>query len=221
MKLALIGYGKMGQAIERVAVERGHLIVARLSRTWRGEEIEEADLCIEFTDAQGAIENIAKIIEKKKNLVIGTTGWYGELESVKNLVREADVGALYAPNFSVGVHLFLEIVRRAARLIAPHIQYDVAGLEAHHKEKKDAPSGTALAMAQVIKDEMNRECLVSAQRCGYIPGIHRVTFDSPEDQIVIEHTARGREGFACGAVQAAEWLQGRKGFYTLNDIFDP
>lgn len=220
MKIALIGYGKMGQMIERVALNRGHSIVARLrDKQWEMEGLCEADVCMEFSQPDCVLENVRRVAELKKDLIIGTTGWNGQTELIQAIVKENQIGALYSPNFSIGVNLLLEILTHASKIMNAFKEYDVAGVEYHHNEKKDSPSGTALQIAQAIEKNMERveQMPFSSVRCGSIPGTHKVLFDSKCDTISITHEARNREGFAQGAVLAAEWLQGRKGFYTFAD----
>lgn len=218
MNIALIGYGKMGQMIEKAALSRGHAIVARItSAQWDLEALEHADLCMDFTHAGCVLENVRRVAEMKKELVIGTTGWDDQLELVRSIVKENHIGVLHSPNFSIGINLLLDILNHASKVINAFEEYDVAGIDYHHNEKKDRPSGTALKIAQTIEANMEREVPFTSVRCGSIPGIHTVLFDSPHDTISITHEARSREGFANGAVQAAEWLHGKKGLYTFAD----
>lgn len=220
MKIALIGYGKMGKMIERAALDRGHTIVARMnSNPWDLEALQKADICIEFTHPESVIENIRKLAELKKNIVIGTTGWHDKAQLVRSIIEKQQVGALYSANFSIGVNLLLEILSHASKVINPFKEYDVAGIEVHHNKKKDSPSGTSLEIAKTVEKQMERVDKVhfSSVRCGSVPGIHTVLFDSPCDTITIAHEARNRDGFAEGAVQAAEWLKGKKGLYTFAD----
>lgn len=208
MKLALIGYGKMGKRIEALASERGHEVVARItSGKWDLEGIKEADVCIEFTKPEAALENIRRLIELKKPVVVGTTGWYDKVDEVKTLVEAHDGALIYSPNFSKGVALFLDLVAKAAGFLP---EYDVAGIEIHHNQKKDIPSGTALAMVK----RAGRSIPISSVRCGTIPGTHTVLFDSPCDTITITHEAKNRDGFALGAIEAAAWLRDKKGFFS-------
>lgn len=220
MKIALIGYGKMGQMVEKAALSRGHSIVARMnSDQWDLDALQQADLCMEFTHPESVLNNIRRVAELKKELIIGTTGWHDKIEQVQSIVRENQMGALYSPNFSIGVNLLLEILTHASKIMNGFEEYDVAGIECHHNKKKDSPSGTALEIARTIEEQIERidQVPFSALRCGSIPGTHTVLFDSPYDTISITHEARSREGFARGAVQAAEWLRGKKGLYTFAD----
>lgn len=209
LKLALFGYGKMGKMVEKMASTRGHSI-ATICIT-PPFDFSEADLIIDFSSAAGVLEHVTIAGQAGKNIVIGTTGWDDNLDEVRALVEQYQIGALYSPNFSIGVHQFLKLVREAGKFF-PH--YEVAGVEIHHSEKKDAPSGTARALADVLLQKPP----FASIRLGKIPGTHTLYFDSIEDTITLTHTAKGREGFALGALRAAEWLETKKGFFTLEDI---
>lgn len=220
MKIALIGYGKMGQMIEKIALCRGHTIVARMdSNEWDMNALQNADICIEFTQPDCVLKNIQRVAELKKEVIIGTTGWHDKVDEVHSIVKTNQIGALYSSNFSIGVNLLIEILAHASKVIDAFDEYDVAGVDYHHNKKKDSPSGTAREIAKTIEKNMKRIDKVpfSSIRCGSIPGTHTVLFDSPCDMISITHEARNREGFALGAVQAAEWLRGKKGLYTFAD----
>lgn len=228
LKLALIGYGKMGQLVEEVAQTRGHQVISKIDPKEKYQTITEkaldgVDVCIDFSHPESVLENIQCASILGKNLVVGTTGWYEQISQAKKIISTHDVGLIYSPNFSLGVHLFLKIVAHAAALINSHVQYDVAGYEAHHRQKLDAPSGTALSILDVLLKEMTRkekeEITFSSLRCGHIPGTHAVLFDSLVDTIELKHTARNRQGFAYGAVVAAEWIDQKKGFYSLEALF--
>ena len=221
MKIALLGYGNMGKAVERLAEGKGHEIVCRRGRGLGGwAEIDPADVCIDFSHPDVVFEHIEQCVRHKKNLVIGTTGWNGELERAKALVESSEIGALFAPNFSLGVFFLLKILEYGAELIGHFPEYDVGIVEWHHAKKKDAPSGTAREICRRLKEVLpGIDPKISSVRLGSIPGKHLVMFDSPHDTITLSHEARNREGFASGALLAAEWLQGKKGFYTLNDFF--
>ncbi len=153
-------------------------------------------------------------------LVEGTTGWESQLDEVKNIVSQNDGALIYGANFSVGVQVFYRIAASAAEIFQSLQSYDAFIEEAHHKRKRDAPSGTALQLGEIVASYLGREVPVSSTRAGYIPGTHRVGFDSPADQIILEHTARGREGFAAGALLAANWIVGREGVYEFSEVFD-
>jgi len=220
MKIVLIGYGKMGKAIEQMALLQGHTIVGSFSNdSWDLEALKAADVCVEFTQPAAALENIKKIAPLGKNLVIGTTGWYHRLEEVQELVNQHHIGLLYSPNFALGVNIFHELLNQASKLFNRFPEYDVAGIEYHHNQKKDSPSGFAGQMNELIKRNMPRisELPFSSVRCGHIVGKHTLLFDSPFDTITLTHEAKNRQGFAAGAVQAAEWLQGKSGLFTFTD----
>ena len=217
MRIALLGYGKMGRLVEAAARQKGHEILCRAGSggvDW--DAVQEADLCIDFSHRDRVLEHVKGCVRLGKSLVMGTTGWEEQLDEVRALVHEHQIGMLYAPNFSLGVHLFMRIVERAAKLLNPFPEYDAGAFELHHREKRDAPSGTALAISRLL----GREVETASVRVGSIPGTHTVLFDSPFDTITLSHEARSREGFAKGAVEAAEWLYGKKGFYTINDYIE-
>lgn len=221
MQIALIGYGKMGRLIEKLALSEGHTVCAKLnSPQWNPGELKNADVCMDFSHPKSAMENIKKAALAGKNVIMGTTGWTDQLDEVKKCVETGQIGFLHSPNFSIGVALFLRIVEEAARLFDTFEEYDIAGWECHHALKADSPSGTAKAILQRLSDKMERKKNpeFSSVRCGNFPGTHSVIFDSPEDTITLTHQARNREGFARGALAAAEWLKGRSGFYTLDDM---
>lgn len=205
LKLGLIGYGKMGKMVEKSALLRSHAIAAP----------EAADILIDFTHPDVVLENLEKYASMGKSIVVGTTGWYDKLPEVEKLVAKYQIGLLWAPNFSLGVNLFLQVVKEAAARYLSHPEYKVAGVEWHHDQKKDAPSGTALALQKAIE----KPCEFASVRLGTINGIHEVMFDSEADLITLRHEAKNRQGFALGAVKAAEWLYGKKGIYTLEDTF--
>ncbi|MDE2665298.1 MAG: 4-hydroxy-tetrahydrodipicolinate reductase [Acidobacteriota bacterium] len=248
MKIALIGYGKMGRAVEQAALERGHEIVARVGSCWgRGtasakeeSELNHARVCVEFSRPEAALPNLRRIAELGKPLVVGTTGWYRDLPLARRVVEEGDTACVYAPNFSLGLNLYLQVVERAARLFGSFEDYDVLANETHHRQKIDSPSGTAGRIGEILLEQIPRkrrivtgslnrpiapdELHLLAGRAGHFPGTHSVTFDSPADSVELVHRARSRLGFALGAVLAAEWVQGRRGFYSfsrmLQEILD-
>lgn len=240
MKIALIGYGKMGQQVERVAQQRGHSIVSKIAPKATfpkitEESLREAQICIDFTHPECILEHIRDVARLGKSIVVGTTGWYDHIGTVKKIVKDHNIGLIYAPNFSIGINLFLRIVSEASALINAFDDYDVGVIEAHHNQKADSPSGTSLAVANRILNKISRkktivhnlphaslppEALhVGSLRCGSVPGTHSVIYDSAQDSITVTHEARNREGFALGAVVAAEWLSDKKGFYTMEDLF--
>ncbi|MCB1135555.1 MAG: 4-hydroxy-tetrahydrodipicolinate reductase [Chlamydiia bacterium] len=221
-KIALIGYGKMGRVLDRLAPSLGLSVVARVDPRNGPDDfdclgLEQAEVCIDFTRPDVVLDNAASLAKRGKNLVVGTTGF--DQAALRRIVEEAEVGALYAPNFSIGVYLFHRMVQEAARLMAGWADYDVALAEQHHRHKRDRPSGTALSLQHALQSELGCGDLeISSLRCGAIPGTHTVTFDSSCDTITLAHQARSREGFALGALRAAQWMAGRQGFYTLDDM---
>lgn len=219
MKIALIGYGKMGKMVEQQALAQGHTIIARIDSKWPHSSIAEADVCIDFSQPKAALDNINVAATMKKNIIMGTTGWYDQLDQAKHLVEGAGIGFLYAPNFSLGVALFLNIITQTSSLMAPFNGYDVSGLEIHHNEKLDSPSGTAKKIIEQISGHRpDKKIEFASVRVGAAPGTHSIMFDSHADTITLTHTARNREGFASGALTAATWLQGKTGFFTLDDM---
>lgn len=220
MKIALVGYGKMGRQVEIAALKSGHTIVARCTSShWDENALHQADMCIDFTCPESVVENACRLASLKKNVVIGTTGWYDQLDILQAAVLQHGTAALYGANFSLGVQLFLQLAAQAAQLMAKFPSYDAAGIEYHHSQKKDSPSGTALEIGKAVVQNMGRISSLpwSSVRCGSIPGTHSLLFDSPCDSISLTHTARNRDGFAEGAVLAAEWLQGKQGLFTFAD----
>jgi 4-hydroxy-tetrahydrodipicolinate reductase len=240
MNIALVGYGQMGKQVEAVASERGHTIVARVDPI--GGDFDEltesiaqkADGAIEFSVPDAVFSNVQSYRKLGLNAVIGTTGWYDKLSQVREMVESGNIGVLYGPNFSIGAHLFFKLVTQAARLINPVKDYDILGYELHHKKKKDSPSGTAHSIARLILENNERktslvtekleraieenELHFASVRGGSLPGIHTVLLDSEADTIELTHTARSRKGFALGAVMAMEWLEGRHGFFNVEDF---
>jgi len=227
MKLAIIGYGAMGQLVAKLAAEQGHEVSVTLNSRDAERSTEElagslrgCDVAIDFSVAAAVIPNVKACASAELPLVEGTTGWQSRLDEAKNVVSQNDGALIYGANFSVGVQVFYRIAASASELFHSLESYDAFIEEAHHKRKRDAPSGTALQLGEIVALHMGREVPVSSTRAGYIPGTHRVGFDSPSDQIILEHTARGREGFAAGALLAANWIVGRKGVYEFSEVFD-
>ncbi len=225
----------MGQAIEAIAQGRGHEIVHRIdinsSHLLEKEHLQQADVAIEFTTPETAYDNIIRCFDANVPVVCGTTGWLDKLPQVKSQCLEKHQAFLYASNFSIGVNIFFELNRRLAELMAPQSAYGVSMEEIHHTQKKDAPSGTAITLAEQILEKVpgkkgwvNEESTDPAQlaiiskRINPAPGTHTITYSSPIDDITITHTAHSREGFAAGAVTAAEWLKGKKGIFTMKDV---
>ncbi len=220
MKIALLGYGKMGRMVEAAAVRASLEVVAIVNSSGavRGS-LADADVCIEFSEPAAVVENVKMAAAHNIPIVVGTTGWYDKMDEVRGIVETADIGCVYGSNFSVGVNLLFKVVQRAAELFKDFAAYDPFIEEAHHKFKKDAPSGTALSLKRIVEQEYKRETPTASTRAGYIPGTHTVGFDSEVDTVTITHTARSRTGFAEGAIVAAKWLEKRKGLYEFSDIF--
>ncbi|MBO0727470.1 MAG: dihydrodipicolinate reductase [Blastocatellia bacterium] len=226
MRIAIVGYGKMGRMIERIAEARGHEVVARFdidnNRDGEGltaENLKGVDAAIEFSTPETAVENLRRLIELRIPAVAGATGWYARLDEIKKLAAESGSPLVFSSNFSIGMNLFFRVVREASELFARHDQYDPFLVEAHHKFKKDAPSGTALIIAKLMRESYgDRAPEAVAIRAGHIPGTHEVGFDSEADTITLTHTARSREGFAAGAVLAAEKIVNKQGVYEFSEL---
>lgn len=237
MRIALIGYGKMGKTIETIALEQGHEISLRVGRDgFEIDQLKGADVAIEFSTPDTVVDNIKKCFEGQIPVVVGTTAWYKQYEEVVADCIQKDGAMLAATNFSIGVNLFWKIVEQAANLLNDHPSYDVSISEIHHLQKLDAPSGTAITTAEKILKELDRkkqwvhhevgnapskESLhlnISSERIDGVPGTHIVHFKNEIDSIEISHTAHNRQGFAMGALKAAEWLTGKIGIYTMDDL---
>lgn len=240
MKIALIGYGKMGHEIEKIALQRGHSIVSIVDRdnpeALASEAFLSADVVIEFTTPDTAVQHYTYCFEHGLPIVSGTTGWLARREEVERVRKTCDGAFFYASNFSVGVYIFDLVSRHLARLMNAHDTYDVRMEEVHHIHKKDHPSGTALSLAEGILSELERKATIvpfldsetpaipadglgiACSREAEVPGIHRIRYESDIDSISIEHSAKGRQGFAFGAVLAAEYLKGKKGTFGMKDM---
>ncbi len=226
MKIALIGYGAMGKLIHRLAEEKGHEIAviiddadAGLTASELAEKLRGVDAAIDFTTADAVQRNVEACVAAGVPLVEGTTGWNGQRADIERIVEDGNGAFVFGANFSIGVNLFYRIADFAAELIAKFPEYEAFIEEQHHSRKLDSPSGTALKIKEVISKHVEVGD-IAATRAGNIPGTHRVGFDGPADQILLEHTARSREGFAAGAILAAEWIVGKKGFYEFTDVMD-
>ena len=218
MKLLLVGYGKMGRLVEELAPAHGCEIAGRID-VGTGDWTVPADVAMDFSTADALQANFARYVERKLPVVIGTTGWSAEEADLRARAERAGVGVVAAANFSIGVNLFQLIVGEAARLMKTHSQFDAWIHEAHHAAKRDAPSGTALLLRDtMVGASYDRPVDMSSTRAGAIPGIHTIGFDGPSDTIELTHTARDRRGFAAGALVAARWIQGRRGWYTMADV---
>ena len=227
MKIALIGYGAMGRLVGKLAVEQGHEIArtldideGALSVNELADAVRGAEVAIDFSIAEAVPKDAEACALAGVPLVVGTTGWQAQLPHVKSVVDQNDGALVYGANFSVGVQIFYRIAAMAAELFKNLESYDAFVEEAHHKRKRDAPSGTALQLGKIVADNLGRDVPTSSTRAGYIPGTHRLGFDSTADQITLEHVARSREGFAAGALMAAKWIIGRKGVYEFSEVFD-
>lgn len=240
MKIALVGTGKTGQAIEAMARDRGHAVVARFNSACpfldadAGDALRSIDVFIDFSRPELALNHLQQYTKLKLNAVIGTTGWYDEIDQVRTWIQHHGGGVLYAPNFSIGVALVLRLAETAAAMIDGLPEYDVSVHEVHHRMKLDSPSGTALHLGQVLLDQLSRKnrietetqhqaidrnaLHISSTRTGHVIGDHTVSLDSPFDLIEISHHAKNRDGFAFGALRAAEWLKGKTGLFTLDDL---
>lgn len=226
MKIALIGYGAMGKLIHRLSEEKGHEIAviitdadAGLSAAELAEKLSGCDVAIDFTVAAALRRNVEACVAEGVPLVEGTTGWNEQRADIETIVREGNGAFVFGANFSIGVNLFYRIADFAAGLIARFPEYEAFIEEQHHSRKLDAPSGTALKLNDVVSKHVEVGD-IAATRAGNIPGTHRVGFDGPADQILLEHTARSREGFAFGAIVAAEWIVGKTGFHEFTDVIE-
>jgi 4-hydroxy-tetrahydrodipicolinate reductase len=247
MKIALLGYGKMGKIIEKIAIDRKHEIVLKIDydnlHELTNENLQKADAAIEFSTPATVLSNIYYCFEANIPVVVGTTGWYDELPQVKHQCEQGNHSLVYATNFSVGVNIFFYVNRVLAKLINDYPYYDVQVEEIHHTQKLDSPSGTAIAIAEGIIENLdtkkewvnvltasgdetaddnikNEQLLIESFRIDSVPGTHTVIYDSEVDSIEFKHTAHNRNGFALGAILAAEWIRDKKGFHPVQDMFD-
>jgi 4-hydroxy-tetrahydrodipicolinate reductase len=235
MKIALIGYGKMGKTIEEIAVSGGHTIVLKVSIDNLEDNtihrIREADVAIEFTGPESAFDNIIRCLDAGVPVVSGSTGWLSKLDEVRQYCAKKNGTFLYASNFSIGVNIFFELNNRLAALMAPHPEYEPRITEIHHTEKRDSPSGTAITLAEQLLEKIQRkkewvnhisdnldELEILSERVDPAPGTHTVEYRSAIDTITITHTAHSRRGFAAGAVLAAEFIATKKGLYRMSDV---
>ncbi len=243
MNIALLGYGKMGRIIEQIAVDRGHKIVLKIDadnlEDLNSHNLKKADVAIDFSAPDSALTNINACFEAGTPVIVGTTGWYGSLQSVKDKCESSNNSLLYASNFSVGVNVLFFVNTVLAKIMNRYPQYEVQVEEIHHTQKLDAPSGTAMTIAEGIIDGLDRktewvnelsgqeeqitkpdQLLIESYRIESVPGTHTIIYSSEVDDIELKHTAHSRAGFALGAVLAAEWLNGKTGFYSVQDMFD-
>jgi 4-hydroxy-tetrahydrodipicolinate reductase len=223
MNLLLLGHGKTGSIVAEIARDHGHTldILDEPDNTnaagLTSDRLRAIDVVIDFTTPHAVLPNIHACIRERKNMVVGTTGWYEHIPEIKKLVGQADIGFVWAANFSVGVNLFFQIATTAAAAV----RYGYSGhiLERHHIYKKDAPSGTAVAIRNVVEQASDKKLEITSEREGEVFGLHQLTLESDADTITLTHDAKSRRGFAQGAILAAEWINGRKGFYDFKDIF--
>lgn len=245
MKIALLGYGKMGQMIEQIALTRGHEIVLKIDKDntadFTPKNLSAADVAIEFSTPDTVLANIETCFDAHVPVVVGTTGWYGQLQEVKNRCENTGSALVYGSNFSVGVNILFSVNAYLARLMNGYPYYDVQVEEIHHTQKLDAPSGTAMTLAEGIIDNLDaktewtnvvisenteeiipekQQLLIESHRIDSVPGTHTIIYDSEVDSIELKHTAHNRQGFALGAVMAAEWINNRRGFYSVTEMFD-
>lgn len=232
MKIALLGYGRMGKAIEQIAIERGHTIVAKIDKNENQGNLSEADVAINFSVPDAAVANIKAAMEKQIPVVCGTTGWLEHLKEVEDYCTQNKSAFIYASNFSVGVNLFFKVNTILAKLMHPHKSYTPQMKEIHHIHKLDAPSGTAITLAEGVFeeskytdwsiDETKGDTIlpIIVERTEEVPGTHSIEYKSVVDSISIQHEAHSRQGFALGAVIASEWIQDKKGIFTMNDVLN-
>ena len=231
MKIALLGYGKMGKVIERIALERGHEIVLKKDEFNSYDGLSTADVAIDFSIPTAAVDNISNCFHANVPVVSGTTGWLEHYDKMTALCTEKNGGFISSSNFSLGVNIFFELNEYLAKIMAQFDSYKVSMEEIHHTQKLDAPSGTAISLAKgviensnysnwTLDEAKNNEIHIEAKRIGEVPGTHTVTYDSVVDSIELKHTAHNREGFALGAVIAAEWLAGKTGIYSMKDVLN-
>lgn len=232
MKIALLGYGKMGKTIEQIAIKRGHEIVLKIDKDDTDYDITKADVAIDFSIPSVAFNNISKCLNNNVPVISGTTGWLEKYNDAVTLCKENNGAFIYASNYSLGVNIFFELNKTLAKMMSSLKQYNVSMEEIHHTQKLDAPSGTAISLANDIisnnenfKDwKLNEHgesiILITAKRIEDVPGTHTVTYESEVDTITIEHIAHNRQGFALGAVVAAEWIIGKTGVFTMKDVLN-
>ena len=232
MNIALLGYGRMGKAIEAIAIARGHTIVAKIDKDNPNDAIDHADVAINFSVPSAAVQNITYALQQGVPVVCGTTGWLESKEDIERLCTENSGAFLYASNFSLGVNLFFALNEKLAKMMEEHSEYTAAIEEIHHTEKLDEPSCTAITLAEGVLPHTNQkswklaedatpnDLAIVAKREPHVPGTHTVTYGSKTDTISIEHIAHNRDGFALGAVIAAEWILGKSGIFSMRDVLN-
>lgn len=231
MNIALFGYGKMGQMLEKIGMARGHHIIAKIDVETTEIDFSNIDVAIDFSTPDAAFKNITDCFKNNVPVISGTTGWLSKFDEAKGICKKYDSGFIYASNFSLGVNIFFELNKNLAKMIANLEQYKVSLEEIHHTQKLDAPSGTAITLAEGIientvysnwkMDEAeDNEILITSKRIGKVPGTHTIDYESSVDAIEIKHTAHNREGFALGAIIAAEWIKGKTGVFSMKDVLN-
>ena len=232
MKIALLGYGKMGKVIESIALNRGHEVTLKIDKHSRDYDIKSVDVAINFSTPDSAVDNIREALENNIPVISGTTGWLSELETIETLCEEKKGAFIYASNFSLGVNIFFELNKNLAKMMQTLSDYKVDLEEIHHTQKQDAPSGTAITLAEDVLENSNYKAWelapskeinnleITAIRKDDVPGTHSVNYNSNIDSISLTHTAHNRNGFGLGAVVAAEWIIGKTGIYTMNDVLN-
>ncbi|MEW7291369.1 4-hydroxy-tetrahydrodipicolinate reductase [Aquimarina sp. 2304DJ70-9] len=229
MKIALLGYGKMGKTIEKIAIERGHTIALKVDKDDRDYDLSDIDVAIDFSIPAAAVNNITNCFNAGVPVVSGTTGWLEYYDMIVNLCKEKKGSFIYSSNYSLGVNLFFELNKKLAKMMSPLEGYDIEMEEIHHTEKLDAPSGTAITLAEGIIENTDKKnwqlekgdqttIPIVAKRIDKVPGTHTVTYSSEVDDIEIKHTAHNRNGFALGAVVAAEWLSDKTGVFSMKNV---
>ena len=223
--IAVIGDGKMGRTIAEMVQQRGWHLTAMLDQEHNRDgagitrrALGDPDVAIEFAEPGSAVGNIMACIHEGVPVVVGTTGWYSSLPAIASVVKDEGASVIWAPNFSIGVNLFIELAHHAAEIMARAPEFSAAMVETHHSAKKDAPSGTALAIVREMEKSLGKKLPVTSVRTGSVPGTHELIFDGPFDQITLRHEARDRRVFADGALRAAQWLIGKKGIFTMRDV---
>ena len=232
MRIALLGYGKMGKTIEQIALQRGHQIVLKIDKGDNNYDIRKADVAIDFSIPSAAVSNITTCLKNGIPIISGTTGWLNQFDDMVALCKERDGAFIYASNYSLGVNIFFELNRQLAKMMSSLKQYNVSMEEIHHTQKLDAPSGTAITLAEGIiehtdytnweldKSDSKNTLPIVAKRIENVPGTHQVDYNSEVDNISISHTAHNRQGFALGAIIAAEWIVGKTGIFTMKDVLN-
>ncbi|CAI8188761.1 MAG: 4-hydroxy-tetrahydrodipicolinate reductase [Formosa sp. Hel1_33_131] len=232
MKIALLGYGKMGRVIEKIAISRGHEVTLKIDKDNAPYDIKMVDVAINFSTPDSAVSAISSALSNGIPVISGTTGWLSEMDVIKNLCDTKKGAFIYASNFSLGVNIFFELNKHLAKMMKNLTDYDVNLEEIHHTQKQDAPSGTAITLAEGVLENSeydnweltplndDKKLAITAKRIDDVPGTHTVNYDSTVDSISLTHTAHNREGFGLGAVVAAEWIVGKTGVFTMNDVLN-